>query len=77
MSGAYPDGCTAAAIPGCGPEPHYFDEDRAFDDFIARVDFGEECPRCYAREGITPENNLGLDCFVCKCGARWVAGERL
>ena len=74
MSGAYPDGCTAADIPGCEPEPHYVDEDAAYDDFRQRVDDGLQCPACLTRRGITSETNLGVDCFGCACGTRWVAG---
>ena len=43
MSGAYPDGCTAADLPGCEPEPHYVDEDAVYDDFCQRVDDGAQC----------------------------------
>lgn len=77
MSGAYPDGCTAGDIPGCGPEPHFIDEDRAYDDFVARVDHGEQCPTCLERSGIEAETNLGVECFACPCGTRWVAGVTL
>jgi hypothetical protein len=74
VSGAYPDGCTAADIPGCEPEPHYVDEDAAYDDLRQRVDDGAQCPTCLTHSGITSETNIGIKCYACTCGERWVAG---
>lgn len=45
--------------------------DLAYDDMMARIDAGEECPRCH-REDIESAKALGMPLFHCRtCGTDW------
>jgi len=35
---------------------------------------GKLCAVCFATEGIASETNIGIKCYACACGERWVAG---
>lgn len=58
------------------PEPYVdhdpdFDGDRLYDEFIERVDRGDQCPDCKGYKEITREVALGIPIFHCACGASW------
>jgi len=69
VSGAYPDGCTAADIPGCEPEPRYVDEDAAYDAFVEACDRGAACGFCHHTVPMQRFVVLGIGVWNCPhCG---------
>ena len=47
-------------------------EDQEYDDFVARVDEGKECPICHAYHGIEKTEAMGLPLWHCShCSADW------
>jgi ribosomal protein L37AE/L43A len=47
-------------------------EDRDYDEYVARVDAGEQCPTCKRRGPISKAQALGVPLFHCGvCGAEW------
>jgi hypothetical protein len=47
-------------------------EDQEYDDFVARVDAGEECPTCHASYGICKSVAMGFPLFICsRCSSEW------
>ncbi len=67
---AYPSGTVAADLDP--PASMDRDDDARYERFISRVDDGLQCPECLSRQGISSEVNLGVACFACRCGARWI-----
>jgi hypothetical protein len=58
-----------SAIPY--PASMFADEDAAYDDYVERVDNGEQCPDCGGRD-ITTEIALQFPLFVCRtCNCHW------
>jgi hypothetical protein len=50
--------------------PGEADPDTEYDDFIARVDAGEQCAVCKVRHQMRRSTALGLPLFTCRrCGA--------
>ena len=69
MSGAYPDGCVATDLPGCGPDEYRTDEDAAYETFLAECDDGERCGLCQQRVKLEQTSALGIPLLHCPhCG---------
>jgi hypothetical protein len=70
MSGAYPDGCGPADIPGCGS---LYDPDAAFAEFMARCDDGEACYVCMRNTPMIAGKAGTFPVWICPhCGAESV-----
>lgn len=51
---------------------HYDDAaDLLRDEFVERVDAGEQCPECYSRGRIECVPVYGTKAFACPCGCLW------
>jgi hypothetical protein len=68
VSGAYPDGVTAADIPDGGFDRyHLIDEDAEYEDFVQRCDDGLACYVCKQERPMIATSALGIALWRCPC----------